>query len=234
VVYFVLQAGEIAVALNIENNKQSLTIKNIKIMKTAILTTAIFFATVFGISQSTFAATTGNQQVTTMLTDVTSINEIEIHGNVQVYLTSGNENKVKVYNDYYAQNAMVQDENGVLRITSYNTEKLVVWVTVNDLSKVSAYDNATIKSFGKLSAIALDVKLFDNASAKLDMDTYTANITMYDRTKANLSGNATVSSIKYAPSAELNSTAFAATSKIETVMFDRMPHGHRPIEFASL
>jgi phage gp45-like len=203
-------------------------------MKTAILTIAIFFATVFGISQSTFAATTGNNVVSTMLTDVNTINEIEVHGNVQVYITSGDANQVKVYNDYYAENAMVQDENGVLRITSYNAEKLVVWVTVNDLGKVSAYDDATIKSFGKLSAIDLNVQLFNNASAKLDVDAYVATISINDRAKAELAGNVTESNISYAPSSELNTKALAAIHLVETVQFGRMHHGHRPIEFASL
>src|ERR1700733_449228 len=78
-------------------------LKNIKTMKKTILTAAIALITVFGISRSTYAATTGNQEVSTMLTNVSSISEIEVHGNVQLYLTTGNTDQVKVYNDYYAE-----------------------------------------------------------------------------------------------------------------------------------
>jgi hypothetical protein len=169
-----------------------------------------------------------------MLTEVTRVNEIEIHGNVQVYLTSGTTDQVKVYNNYYAENAMVQDQNGVLRITSYNTEKLVVWVTVNDLSKISAYDNAEVKSFGQFSAINLDMQLFDKASAKLNMDVYAANITLNDLSKAELAGNVTEATIQNDPSADLNIKGFTATHLVQAVKFPSMHHGRGPVELASL
>jgi len=232
IVYFVLAGDYLEVPLNIENNKHTLTTKNITTMKTTILTIAIFFATAFGISQS-FAATTNGQQVSTVLTGVTTINEIEIHGNVQLYVSDGTTDKVKVYNNYYAENALVQDENGVLRITSYNTQKLVVWVTVSELSKISAFDNAQVKSFGKLSSIDLDVKLFDRASAQLDMDAYSASITLNDRTEANLTGKIDAAKVSLTPSSFINTKNLVAARLETTVKMHRMPHFH-DTEFASL
>ena len=202
-------------------------------MKKTILTAAIALITVFGISRSTYAATTGNQEVSTMLTNVSSISEIEVHGNVQLYLTTGNTDQVKVYNDYYAEDALVQEQNGVLRITSYNTEKLVVWVTVTDLSKLSAYDNAEIKSFGKFSAIDINLALYNYASAKLDMDASTATISLNDRAKADLNGSVSEGKLQYTRSSYLNTTNFAAASLTKTVI----PSGkecNRPVELASL
>src|ERR1022692_985819 len=102
-------------------------------MKTTILTTALLLATVFGISQSASAATGSKEEVSTILTNVNKISKIEVHGNVELYLSDGTADKVKVYNSYYAESALVQDENGVLRITSYTAKKLVVWVTASDL-----------------------------------------------------------------------------------------------------
>lgn len=202
-------------------------------MKTTILTLAIFFATAFGISQSTYAATTNGGQVSTELPGVSTINEIEVHGNVQLYLSDGTTDKVKVYDNYYAQNAFVQDENGVLRITSYSTEKLVVWVTVSELAKLSAYDNAEVKSFGKLSSIDLDVKLFDNASAKLDVNTYAASITLNDHAKADLAGTVTEGSLQYHRHSYLNIESLAAAHVVTTMQDLRFHHNH-PREFASL
>jgi len=201
-------------------------------MKTLILTIAIAASTLFGISQTTYAATGSNQQVT-QLTDVSNINEIEVHGNVQVYLSNGDANQVKVYNNYYAESALVQDENGVLRISSYSPEKLVVWVTVKQLEKLSAYDNAEVKSFGKLSTIDLDVKLFNNASAKLDMDTFTATISLDQRAKADLTGTVSDGKIQYAQSSFLNITYLDAAHLVKIVKA-RQPRCARPIEFASL
>ena len=233
VVYFVFGGGKLAVALNIENNKQTLTNKNINTMKTTILTLAIFFVTLIGISQSTYAATGNNGQTSTILTDVSNISEIEVHGNVQLYISNGTTDRVKVYNNYYAENALVQDEGGVLRITSYNTEKLVVWVTANQLAKLSVYDNAQVNSFGKLSAIDLDVKLFNNASAKLDMDTYAADITLNDYAKADLAGSITEGSVQYSPVSFVNTTDLAAHHLVKTVKNNKMYCEHNT-ELASL
>ena len=128
---------------------------------------------------------------------------------------------------------MVQDENGVLRITSYSSQKLVVWVTVNQLAKLSAYDSAEVKSFGKLSSIDLDVKLFNNASAKLDMDTFTAAISLDGFTKADLTGRITEGNIRYTHSSFLNIAGLDVTHLIKTVKFHKMDRIHQR-EFAAL
>ena len=67
-------------------------------MKTTILTIAIALSTVFGISQSASAATGSKEEVSTLLTGVTRINQIEIHGNVELFLSDGTTDEVKVYN----------------------------------------------------------------------------------------------------------------------------------------
>ena len=165
------------VDLDIESNKQIKTQhQNIKKMKKSILTIAIALSAVFGISQSSKAATGSTEEFTT-LTEVSHINKIEIHGNVELFVSDGTTDQVKVYNKYYAESALVQDQNGVLRVSSYTAKKLVVWVTASDLQNISVYDNAQVKSFGKLSALDLDVKLYNNASAQLNMDTYKTTIT---------------------------------------------------------
>jgi hypothetical protein len=77
-----------------------------------------------------------------------------------------------------------------LRISSYTSEKFIVWISTDQLVSVSAYDNAEVNSFGKLSKIEFSVELHDNASAKLDLDAYSANVTLKDHAKIELSGNA--------------------------------------------
>ncbi len=185
-------------------------------MKTKIVTIAIALASVFGISQSSFAATRSTEEATT-LAEVTKINKIEIHGNVELFVSDASGDQVKVYNKYYANNALVQDQNGVLRITSYTSEKLVVWVSVSDLRKISAYDNAEVKSFGKLSAIELDVKLYNNAKAQLDLDSYSATISLNDHAKADLSGTITTGAIRYDKSSYLNTTNLSASNVVKNV-----------------
>ncbi len=188
-------------------------------MKTTILTIAILLGTVLGISNSTYAAVKTNEEAIT-LTDVSSINKIEVHGNVELYLSTGTTDKVKVYNHYYAENALVQDVNGTLRISSYNAQKLVIWVTVNDLRNLSVYDNAEVKSFGKLSAIELDVKLYNHALAQLDFDTYQTSVSLNDKAKADLTGYVAESELNYEKSAFLNTTNLVAVHVVKTVNFN--------------
>jgi putative autotransporter adhesin-like protein len=156
-------------------------------MKTQILTIFSALVLVTGIANSTHAATPKSQNAI-VLNEVRAINKIEIRGNVELYISDSVTDEVKVYNKYYSESALVQNKNGVLRITSYNAEKLVVWVSANDLRSVSAYDNAEVKSFGKLSKIEFDVDLHNSSSAKLNLDAYAANVTLTDHAKADLTG----------------------------------------------
>src|SRR4051812_17726993 len=161
-------------------------------MKTAFLTIFTALTLVTGIANKTQAATaaTGDQAYT-VLTDVSAINKIEVRGNVELYVSDASSDQVKVYNKYYSQSALVQSKNGVLRIASYSPEKLVVWVSANDLRSISAFDNADVKSFGSLSKIDFDVDLHDNASANLNIEAFNANVIVKDNAKADLKGSAT-------------------------------------------
>jgi hypothetical protein len=158
-------------------------------MKTRIITIATVFAITLGLAKTTYAAPV-NSAVVTTLTDINTVNKIEVYGNVELFISDGNTDQVKVYNKYYSESALVQSKNGVLRISSYNAEKLVVWVTANDLSSISAYDNAEVRTFGDLSKIEFNVDLHNNASAKLNLDAFNTSVTLTDHAKADLSGTA--------------------------------------------
>lgn len=180
-------------------------------MKTTFLTIATIFTLALGTITSANASVNNNQEEnSTTLTNVSKINKIEIYGNVELFVSDGTADQVKVYNKYYEESALVQSKDGVLRISSYGDKKLVVWVTANDLRAITANDNAEVKSFGNLSKIDLDVTLNNNASAKLSLDAYKANITVNDRAKADLSGNVTDYTISHDQSATVNHTNIIA------------------------
>jgi len=189
-------------------------------MKTRIFSLVAIAAVVLGVSNITFAATkdsaANNSEVSTVL-KVSKISKIEVRGNVEVYLTDGADDQVKVYNRYYSESALIQNNNGTLRISSFADQKLVVWVTAAQLNAISAYDNAEVKSFGKLSPIEMNVSLHDNAYAKLDLDGYSADIILNNRAKADLNGNVKECNLKYDHSATVNSTNFAAEHITKTV-----------------
>lgn len=178
-------------------------------MKTQFLTIFTTLIIVLGIAAPTFAATAGKENVT-VLNHISQINKIEVRGNVEVYISDGAADEVKVYNKYYTESALVQSQNGVLRISSYKAQKLVVWVTANDLRSIAAYDNSVVKSFGRFSQIELDVELHNTASANLDLEVFSANLAVYDKSKANLKGTVQDFDLKYSRSATVNQTAFVA------------------------
>jgi hypothetical protein len=138
-----------------------------------------------GFTKSSYAAAGSNY---TVLNDIKAINKIEVRGNVQLFISDDAAEKVTVYNKYYAENALVQNKNGVLRISSYGPGKLVVWVSSENLRAISAYDNAEVRSFGDVSKIEFDIDLHDNAKAVLKFNAYNVNVTLRGHATAELSG----------------------------------------------
>jgi len=187
-------------------------------MKTKILTIVALVSLALVTTSTTYANANYNngEEVSTILKNVSNINKIEVHGNVELFVSDGTADQVKVYNKYYAESALVQSKDGVLRISSYTAEKLVVWVTANDLRAISAYDNAAVKSFGNLSKIELAVNLYNNSTADLSLEAYNANISVNDNAKANLSGSVNDYNLKYAEPANVNHTALVATTSTTT------------------
>ena len=187
-------------------------------MKTQILTIATIFTLALGTVTNSFAGTNDKaKEEVTILTNVSQISKIEIRGNVQLFVSDGSADQVKIYNKFYAENAVVKSDNGTLRIASYDAKTLVVWVTAADLRTINAYDNAEVKSFGNLSKIELDVNLYNNASATLNLDAYQASITVNDRAKADVAGNVTEYSITRDQSASVNASMLIAANKTEKV-----------------
>jgi hypothetical protein len=191
-------------------------------MKTRIIT-LITLVTVLSATSLTYAAATTNDDQVTVIATESNINKIEASGNVEVYITNGDKDQVKVYDDYYAQNALVQDKDGVLRISSYAAGKLVVLVTVVNLRSITATDNASIRSYGTFSAIGLDVKLDKNASARLKLDVFAANVTITEGAKADLSGSVNDYDLNYSRSAKINSTGLVAVNSTKNNITKKAP-----------
>jgi hypothetical protein len=183
-------------------------------MKKIILTLIAVTVITLGTTDFTYAA--AKTSTVTTLTNIAAINKIEVRGNVEVSISMGAKDEVKVNNNYYAESALVQDEKGVLRISSYKAQKLVVYVTVHDLNSIAAYDNAVVKSDEKLSLMSLDVDLHNHAYAGLKLNNYAANITLNDQAKADLTGNVVEYSLIYSSSSTVNRTELAAEHRSET------------------
>jgi hypothetical protein len=186
-------------------------------MTTKILSLSIILMLVFGFAKTTIAATFKDEPFT-VLNNVSAINKIEVYGNVELYVSDAAFDRVKVYNKYYSESALVQNKNGVLRIASYKAEKLVVWVSANDLRSIAVFDNSVVKTFGAISKIDFGIELHNNALASVNLNTYFAKVTVRDMAKVELKGSAEELSLDNSIQANVNGTDFKATKVVENTV----------------
>ncbi len=158
-------------------------------MKTSIKTLFAAILSLIIFTSSAFASTAENN--VTVLTQVKNINKIVVNGNVEVILLQAPTESVKVYDSYYKKNALVQQEDGVLRISSFQKEKLTVAVYVRDLSSIEAGGNSTVTTSGKVNFLRLEINLTDNASAEINSSTINLYTSVKDSASLKLSGTTT-------------------------------------------
>lgn len=195
---------------------KTFTQKIFKTMKTKFLTLITLATLTIATTSATFANKKTNNNAT-VLNNINRITSIEAHGNVEIYVTNGNKDGVEVFDSYYDQNALVQNEDGVLRVSSYKADKLVVMVTVTDLRAISASDNVMVKSYGRFSSLDLEVALNDNAIAELNIDAFAAKFTINDRAKADISGTIEDYQLNYSRSSTVNRTYLATSNRTEKI-----------------
>lgn len=195
-------------------------------MKTSIKN---LFAAVLGLvvmSSSAFATESGKnnnntnakEKSFTILNEVKNINKIVATGNVEVFVVQAPTESVKVYDSYYSKNALVQQKDGVLRISSFEKEPLSVTVYVRNLTAIEAGNNAVVKTFGKVSFLTLDVVLKDKASADINAKTVSLSTSVTDNASLKLSGSTEEHFALMGTSAKMSTGQFiAGTSDIKSI-----------------
>ncbi|RZJ81186.1 MAG: hypothetical protein EOO47_05125 [Flavobacterium sp.] len=162
------------------------------------------------LTSSAFASTDVKTAKVTELKTVKNINKLVVNGNVEVLLVQAPDENVKVYDSYYSNNALVQQQNGELRISSFQKEKLKVAVYVRNLSSIEASNNATIKTCGKVGFLSLDITLKDGATADINANTINLVTRVKDQSSLKLSGTTTEHYAVLSSSAKLNMENFVA------------------------
>lgn len=125
----------------------------------------------------------------TNLTSVKNISKIKISGNVKLILIQDAKESVEVYDNYYTKNALVQQQNGELRISSFNTEALTVIAHVNNITTIEASNNASVKTAGNFNLLNLNVVLNDKATADINANTLSLTTNVNGTSALNLKGN---------------------------------------------
>lgn len=159
---------------------------------------------------SAFASTTNPSNNVTVLTQVKNINKIVVSGNVEILLIQAPVESVRVYDSYYAKNALVQQQNGELRISSFEKQTLTVAVYVRELSTIELGDNSSVKTYGKVNFLSLDVILKDSAKADINANTINLTTSVKDNANLALSGSTTDHYAVLSASAKMNMDQFKA------------------------
>jgi hypothetical protein len=157
-------------------------------MKTSIKTLIALTITTVALTLSTVNVKAAEPNQVTVLTEVKKVNKITVSGNVELILVQSADESVKVYDSYFSKNALVQQKDGELRVSSFNKEALTVVVYVSNLSSISASDNSTIKTFGKFNTLSLDVNLKDKATAVLNTNTVNLFANLNGQSNLSLTG----------------------------------------------
>jgi len=187
-------------------------------MKTSIKTLIAAAVTTVVLTSSAFASTDEQKSTNavTILNQVKNINKLVVSGNVEVFLIQAPTESVKVYDSYYSKNALVQQENGVLRISSFQKETLQVAVYVNTLSSIQASDNAVVKTFGKVGFLSLDIILKDKASAEIESNTISLYTSVKDNANLKLSGSTEDHTAVLGSVAQMSMSLFTAANSSVT------------------
>jgi hypothetical protein len=183
-----------------------------KNMKTSIKTLIALTITTLALTLSAASVKAANPNQVTILTEVKKVDKISVAGNVELILVQSADESVKVYDSYFSKNALVQQKDGELRISSFNKEVLTVVVYVKNLSSITASGNSTIKTAGKFNTLSLEVTLKDKATAVLNTNTVDLYANLNGQSNLSLTGttftyNAIISSV-----AAVNMSQFTAST----------------------
>lgn len=186
-------------------------------MRTKFTTVLTGIVAIILLTVTTQKSVAAESNQVTRLTEIKNISKVTATGNVEVFLSQGATEGVTVYNKYYSENALVQLEDGELRITSYGTEKLQVWVQVDRLSSIEANGTAKIRSLNKISALDLSVTLNDSSTAVLNTETITSDAQVNGSSSLSLRGSAEDHALTISGTAKVDVTDFhPASSSVNT------------------
>jgi hypothetical protein len=109
---------------------------------------------------------------------------------VQLFVTDAPTDVIKVYNKYYAESALIQNNRWCVAHLFFHKRQIGNMGKANDLRSVSLFDNSQISSFGTLSKIEFSVDLHDNAQAKLNLNAFKLTLLVSNNAKADIKGAA--------------------------------------------
>lgn len=179
-------------------------------MKTSVKTLFALFTGIILLSNTVSVKAAEPTNHITKLSSVKDIRKIVVSGNVNLLLVQGNKESIKVYDKYYSKNALVQQQGGTLRISSYADRPLSIVVYVKELNAIEANNEAKVRTEGCFQLLNLDVRLKDNASANINTKTVNLFTSVKGASALKIAGTADQHAIEMCDLGNLTLDKFAA------------------------
>lgn len=158
-------------------------------MKTSIKTLVSSALTAIVLSSALLATNvSANEKKPVVVSAPSGFKKIILKGNVEVLLIQGQKESISYSEDNNA-NAKITQEGDVLKISSSDRETSKLIVYVNDIYRIEASENASVKTSGKLNSRYLQIFLKGNAHADITSNTEGLYTVIKDNADLKLSGS---------------------------------------------
>jgi putative N-acetylmannosamine-6-phosphate epimerase len=196
---------------------------------------ALILITLFLIALPTFSQKKekikGSKIVTIQKKQIESFNSVEILDNLEVFLVKGNECGIEIEADDNLHEAIeIVVHGNILRVATLKNivgaKKLSLRITyTNDFKEITARNEATVSIIEFLELDAITIKSFDYAELFINAKPKTFNLSMNDKSKAELNLKAENSTISLSKNATLK-----ALIASENLIFDMYQKSEANIE----
>lgn len=161
-------------------------------MKTLTKTLIASALTAIVLTSSTIPtfATSLNHKLLSFKTGAITFNKVIVSGNVKVILVKGQEEEVRIDEYYNSSKTTIARKGYHLLINSTERHPITIIVTVKDLNRIQASDNATVATKGILNLECLQIFLHDNATADVKTNANSMYTVLKGESILKLSGTA--------------------------------------------
>ena len=183
-------------------------------MKTSVKTLFALFTGIILIANTAAVKAGAPSHYITTLSSVKEIKKIVVSGNVNLLLVQDGKESVKVYDKYYSKNALVQQQGGTLRISSFADRPLSIVVYVRELTAIEANNQSKVRTEGCFQLLNLNVKLKDEATADIKAKTVSLFTSVKGASALKISGKTDQHAIEMCDLGNLTMDQFAANETI--------------------
>ncbi len=179
-------------------------------MKTSIKTLTKSVLTAIALTSAIFSTSVmAHEKQPIKISTPKDIQQVIVSGNVEITLVQGEKESVSYNEDNTGKVKVIQD-GYALKISSTDGNVAKITVSVKNIFRVQASDNAVVKTSGKLNSKYLQLFLNGDAVAAIDSNTEGLYTVIEDRADLKLSGATQDHILVMGSTPKLNLDRFAA------------------------